>query len=173
MNATSPSASRPYAQTGTALMMALVILLIMSLTALSAVRLSSFGTKLGANEEIVAEAFQNAQSVVDAALTDPNNIRVQGEVGLRFCTTGVAGCSALYTIELAEDLFADEIADGKVEVAVERLAPALAPPPRAVGSSLVRFKAARFRIEGIYDRAAEGLGRDEVDQGVLILIPSS
>lgn len=160
-------------QSGTALLMALVILLMMSVAALSAVRFSSLGVKLGANEELAVEAFQKAQSVVDATISDPDNVRVQGTIGTRFCTAGIDGCSGLYTIQLPDGLYADEIAAGKVTVEVERLAPELSPPPRSTGSSLVRFKAARFRIEGVYDEADAGLGRDEADQGILILVPSS
>jgi hypothetical protein len=159
-------------QRGTALLMALVLLFLMSIAALGALRFSSLGVKLGSNEELAVEAFQKAQSVIDATISDPDNVRVQGTVGTRFCSAGVSGCSGLYTIELPGGLFADEIAAGKVTVEVERLAPELSPPPRATGSSLVRFKAARFRIEGVYDEADAGLGRDEADQGVLILVPS-
>lgn len=164
--------ARLASQTGTALLTALVILLLMSLTALSAVRFSSMGVRMGANEELAVEAFQITQSVVDATLADPDNVRVQGEVGTRFCTAGVAGCSALYEIELADGMYDQAIADGKIEVEVERMGPELSPPPRATGSSLTRFKAARFRIGGVYDETGAGLSRDEVDQGVLVLVPS-
>lgn len=161
----------PQRESGAALLIALLVLLMMTLTGLTAVRFSSLGVKMGANEELAVEAFQNAQSVVDATISRPSNVRVQGAAGTRFCTTGVSGCSDLYKIELADNLFASEIAAGTVKVEVERLAPDLAPPPRSLGSSLVRFKAAQFRVEGIYDAADSGLGRDEVDQGLLILVP--
>lgn len=162
----------PTLQTGTALLTALVILLMMSLTALSAVRFSTMGVRMGANEELAVEAFQTTQSVVDATLADPDNVRVQGIVGERFCTAGVQGCSGLYQIQLADGLFDQAIADGKIQIEVERMGPDLAPPPRATGSSLTRFKAARFRVGGTYDETGAGLSRDEIDQGVLILVPS-
>lgn len=158
-------------QRGAALLIAMLVLLMMSVATLTAVRFSSLGVKMSANEELAVEAFQNAQSVVDATLANPNNIRVVGGAGERFCTAGIADCNTSYTLSLADNLFASEIAAERVKVEVERLAPDLGLPPRASGSSLSKFKAARFKVEGIYDGADLGLGRDEVDQGVLILVP--
>lgn len=161
----------PVPQRGTALLIAMLVMLMLSIATLAAVRFSSLGVKMSANEELAVEAFQRAQSVTDATLDNPDNFRVIGGPGERFCPPGIAGCNTTYTLALTDNLYAAEIASGQVKVEVERLAPELGLPPRATGSSLSKFKAARFKVEGIFDGADDGLGRDEVDEGILILIP--
>ena len=67
--------------------------------------------------------------------------------------------------------FDEFIADDKVRVEVERLAPAFRPPPRGIGTSAVLLTAATFRINATYDRVDDGFGQSEIAQGVLIVVP--
>jgi hypothetical protein len=54
---------------------------------------------------------------------------------------------------------------------VERVGPIFRPPPRVVESSIDKFTSAGFRVTTTYDRMDEGLGRQQVSQGVLVLVP--
>ena len=45
------------------------------------------------------------------------------------------------------------------------------PPPRVVESSIDKFTSACFRVTTTYDRMDEGLGRQQVTEGVLVLVP--
>jgi len=46
------------------------------------------------------------------------------------------------------------------------------PPPRAVESSIDKFTAASFQVITTYDRVDEKLGRQQITEGVLVLVPN-
>ena len=63
------------------------------------------------------------------------------------------------------------VANGYISARVRREDPFLRPPPRVVESSIDKFTSAGFRVTTTYDRMDEGLGRQQVSQGVLVLVP--
>jgi hypothetical protein len=54
---------------------------------------------------------------------------------------------------------------------VERIGLAFRPPSRLVESSIDKFSTASFEVTTTYDRVAEKLGREQITEGVLVLVP--
>jgi hypothetical protein len=54
---------------------------------------------------------------------------------------------------------------------VERTGTIFRPPPRIVESSIDKFTSASFTVVTKFDRTSEGLGRQQITEGVLVLVP--
>lgn len=155
-----------------ALAVSLVMLVVILLIAMSAMRFTTVELRIAANEQIRVSALQTSQSIVDAAVSDTANTPVVGDVGYLLCSETVAGCMA-NTVVLDDSYLSSELASGDATVIVERLAPLLGPPPRGLGSSLAKFAAAYFGVQGTYDQVDLGQGRSAVSQGVVVLVPTN
>jgi len=157
------------AQQGSVLLISLIFLLILTLAATTTMRTSTLELRMAGNEQSRVETFELTQSIVDEVVGNPNNIRVNGDVGYVNCTAGISGCSANDVIVDANLL---PIARApNAAVIVERLEPALSAPPRGIDSSADAFSAARFEVDATYDGNAINEGRVGLVQGVLVLIP--
>jgi len=173
---------RPRAQRGAALFTALMFLIVLTLISLAAMRSSTLEMKMASNDEARLSAFQRTQAIVDATIGDTDNVQVLGAVGRRVCTGGSAAdtpdniaCDDVdrgdsYGVSLASDTYDDDVADGKIKVAVTRLSPAEAPAPRAIGTSAAVYAVANFKIDAYYDGTEDGLGRGRIVEGVMVLI---
>ena len=64
-----------------------------------------------------------------------------------------------------------EVAAYNLSAKVERVGTVFRPPPRVVESSIDKFSSASFRVTTTYDRVDEGLGRQQITEGVLVLVP--
>ncbi|MBL4819566.1 MAG: hypothetical protein JKY98_01065 [Gammaproteobacteria bacterium] len=162
-------ANRPTIQRGSVLLMAMVLLLILTLAATTTMRTSTLELRMAGNEQSRVETFELTQSIVDEVVGNPDNIRVNGDIGYVNCTSNVTGCSA-NDVAIDTNLLPAAKA-GNAAVIVERLAPALTPPPRGIDSSADAFSAARFEVDATYDGNADNEGRVGLVQGVLVLIP--
>lgn len=173
MNTRVNSPSAPlHAQRGVALAVALIILVITTLIALSASRFTVLELKQATNFETVREAQQSSQSVVDTIIGNRDNLPVTGGVGYSVCINSpghTSDCDEYAT--LPPSVFAAEISKGQVSGRGTRQSPLLGPPPRGTGASLAKFSAARFNVSGRYDRTEDRLSRSDVDQGVIVLVP--
>lgn len=156
-------------QQGSVLLVSLVLLLILTLAATTAMRTSTLELRMAGNEQQRVETFELAQSIVDEVVGNPDNIRVSGDIGFVNCTVGIAGCSA-YDVVIDRNLLPAARADNAA-VVVQRLAPALTAPPRGINSSADAFSAARFEVDTTYDGTADNEGRVGLVQGVLVLVP--
>lgn len=164
---------QPRQQRGAALVVSIIMLLVMSLFALSAVRFSNFERKMGSNEELRVSAFQTAQSITDATVANPDNTPVFGDAGYTICTSNLStGCNQS-TVVLPDNYLADLVTAGKVSARVVRGTPAFQSPPRSagLGSSLTNFTAASFSVTGTYDRSADGYGQEQISQGLILIFP--
>lgn len=165
------SRTAPVAQRGVALVIALVILIVTTLIALSASRFTVLEVRQSSNFETLRDAQEAAQSVVEGVIALPETILVTGSVGDVNCTPtpGLSGCTST-NLALPGNLFQSEIAAGKVWGKAERLAPLFRGLPRirGTGSSTVEFKGASFSVQGSYDRTDIRLSRARVDQGYLV-----
>lgn len=166
----------PPRQHGMALLIALIMLVVMTLFALSAVRFSSLEIKMSSNDEMIVEAFEKAVSITDATIANPSNTPVTGADGYTVCTANLvskpgSGCN-VFDLALPDGFEAAALAKGQITVK-SILKDADKPPPAAIGSSLKLVGAASFQVEGGYDRTADGLGRDQINEGALILYPKS
>ena len=95
---------------------------------------------------------------------------VYGMQGFTACTAGETDCDR-YDLPAGDPVLEAAVASDHISARVERVGPIFRPPPRVVESSIDKFTSAGFRVTTTYDRMDEGLGRQQVSQGVLVLVP--
>lgn len=166
-------------QRGAALFTALMFLVVLTLISLAAMRSSTLEMRMASNDEARLSAFQRTQAIIDATIAVTDNVQVIGDVGRRICTGAGASdtpdnlaCTE-YDIELADTVYDDDVADGRIKIAVTRLSPAEAPAPRAIGTSAAVYSVANFKVDAFYDGTEDGLGRGRIVEGVMVLISKS
>ena len=152
------------------LVIALVFLGVITLLSLSSMRGGTTGIYMAQNEEARSVGIQEAQALTEAIIRDPAATPVIGGAGFSICTVAEPGCD-LYGVPLPADL-ENEVSLGHLSARIERLSPPGRPPPRVLESSIDKFSAASFQISATYDRSAEGLGRVELNEGIIILVPN-
>ena len=151
-------------------MIALMFLLTITLFTLSSMRSSNIGLHLAQNEESRVVAEQAAQALADAIVASPASTPVVGTSGFTACTAGEMGCDH-NDLPVTNPILANEIAANHIQARVERTGTDFRPPPRAVETSIDKFTSASFRVVATYDRVDDGLGRMQVTEGVLVLVP--
>lgn len=156
---------------GMALAVTLILLLVLTLLALSGVRLGLLELRMALDDELRVAAFEGAQSLVDGALRSFNNTRVLAE-GTLICARPVSGCDEPRQLALPADLQA-RVAAGEANVVIRAVPPFGADPPVGSGYGTDKFDAAFLRVEGRYDRNAAGLGQAEIHEGIAIVYGST
>ena len=155
---------------GAALATALVFLIVLTLLGLTVMRLSITELKMSSNEQSRFLAREQAQSVVDAILSDNNNLPVRAGTGYSLCylsaTLPPVGESCA-TNELNLPAGFNEA----VYAEVTRLEPELYPVPGGILTSADKFTTALFSVRGRFDRAEDGLGIADLEQGNITLAP--
>jgi len=159
-----------HGQRGAILIIALMFLLTITLLTLSSMRSSKIGLYLAQNEESRIAAEQAAQALADAIVSTPASTPVVGLTGYTACTPGESGCSK-NDLPVTNPTLAYAVAANHMQARVERTGTTFRPPPRVVQTSIDKFSAASFRVTTTYDRIADGLGREQVTEGVLVLVP--
>ena len=157
-------------QQGAILVVALMFLIAITLLTLSSMRATNIGLYMAQNEESRIAAEQAAQALADAIVANPSATPVYGMQGYTACTAGQSNCDR-YDLPVGDPVLESAIASSYISARVERVGPIFRPPPRVVESSIDKFTSAGFRVTTIYDRMDEGLGRQQVSQGVLVLVP--
>lgn len=159
---------------GAALLMALVLMALLTVVAASTLRVSSTGLRVAVNEELRSDAFQNAQSLVDAVLAVPANLTITLAVDETNCVAGMTGCDRT-TLVLRDGqgaaVTSAQLADSGSAVRVRRVDPETSTPPRNTGYSAVRFQASYLQVESGYDGTAGGWGRSGLNEGVTVIVP--
>jgi len=163
------SASRRY-QSGAILVIALVFLVAITLLTTSSMRSSNIGLFLAQNEESRISADQAAQALADAIVANPASTPVVGKSGFTFCTAGAYNCDRT-DLPVENPVLAEAISSSHMSAKVERTGLVYRPPPRVVESSIDKFTSASFTVTTTFDRVEDGLGFQEVTEGVLVLIP--
>lgn len=158
-------------QSGAILVISLIFLIAISLLAVSSMGSSSIGLHMAQNEESRIVAMQGAQAMADAIISDTGSTPVVGGSGFTICTPGEIGCDRL-DLPVTNPVLQAEIAAGIISARVQRLGPVFRPPPRIVESSIDKFTSASFEVITTYDRVDEALGRQQITEGVLVLIPN-
>ena len=161
-------------QRGAALVTALIFLIIITAIALSSMRTSTQELRMAVNAEERVSAGQFAQALSDAVTANPASTPVVGSVGRRVCTPLTGGNLACddYALVLPTEV-TTLVPGGERFVAVERLGAEDRPCPRGIGMSLVGFGCAAFRVHSQYDGSANRRGRADVNEGVLVAVPSN
>lgn len=159
---------------GVALAVALIMLVVLTLLALSGVRLSTMELRMALGDEIRVNAFEQAQSAVDSTIRLFSNTPV--------LAPDVVICAKLH------DTMARECDDARVtmpteyhaardanllNVVIQRIRPMNAEPPPGTGFSINQFDAAFLQVAGLYDNNAAGLGAAQVNEGVAVVYGAS
>jgi hypothetical protein len=142
----------------------------MTLYTLSSMRSSNISLHMAQNEESRVAATQAAQALADALVADPRSTLVIGQTGYSVCTAGQVNCNR-NDLSVENPVLNAAIADSYISARVERIGSEFSPPPRAVESSIDKFAGASFRVVTTYDRVDDGLGRQQITEGVLVLVP--
>ena len=160
-------------QRGMVLIVSLLLLLAMAMLAMTVSQTNVLQLQMTGNDQAKMESLQHGLAITDAIIADKGNTAVVGDVGFRLCDVGLtSGCDDyLITIDSA---VLD--ADATIDYYVERTGPDLTSAPfldEEFASSAAAFSVARQGIVVRYDRSSSGLGKVEVVQGLLRLIPKS
>jgi hypothetical protein len=158
-------------QGGAILVLALMFLVTITLYTISSMRSSNIGLFMAQNEESRVTAAQAAQALADAIVASPASTPVVGISGYTACTPGETGCNR-NDLPVTDPVLASAVANNHISARVERTNPLFRPPPRAVETSIDKFSSASFRVVTTYDRLDEGLGHEQVTEGVLVLVPT-
>jgi len=157
-------------QRGAILVIALMFLVAITLYTISSMRSSNIGLFMAQNEESRVAAAQAAQALADAIVATPASTPVVGVSGYTACTANETGCTR-NDLPVTDPVLAYAIANDYIAARVERTGTIFRPPPRVVETSIDKFSSASFRVTTTYDRIDEGLGREQVTEGVLVLVP--
>ncbi len=156
-------------QKGVALIVALILLIVTTLIALSASRFTTLGVAQSGNYETVREAQQSAQSIVDGVIANPSTLVVGAAAPYVQCTPTPGTSCDDNSLTLASGIFSAEVAAGRVAGSSSRLLPLLRPLPRSRGaSSLTKFQGASFRIRGSIDETDQRRSRATIERGYLV-----
>ncbi len=155
-----PRYAMPRRQSGTVLVIALVMLASLTLIAVAGVDSSSMGLRLARTVEEQINAFQTAQAAVDFAISDTDNLPM----------TGPLDSPAAVTLS-GTPFAADTVAGESIDAAAERTADCALPPRIGMGTSMLAYSAFSFRVAADVDRIATGRGRSSIRQGYLVLGP--
>jgi hypothetical protein len=157
---------------GATLMTTLIFLAVVSILSVTSMRAGRIGVRMSQNEEARFSALETAQGLTETITGRPALTPVVGVAGFSICTPNVPNCN-LNNMVIPPGYLADQIAAGHLSARVERLTPEEKPPPRLTNSSIDKFSAASFEVTATFDRTDESLGRVELSEGVLVLIPKS
>ena len=157
-------------QRGAILIIALMFLVAITLLTVSSMRSSKIGLLMAQNEESRIAAVQAAQALADAIVANPASTPVVGTTGFIACTAGQYGCNR-NDLPVNNAILSVAVDAAHLKARVERTGTVFRPPPRIVESSIDKFSSASFRVTTVYDRVDDGLGRQQITEGVLVLIP--
>lgn len=157
-------------QGGAILVVALMFLVAITLFTISSMRSSNIGLFMAQNDESRITAEQAAQALADAIVASPASTPVVGTTGYTACTAGETGCNR-NDLPVNDPTLAYAVASDHIQARVERIGTIFRPPPRVVETSIDKFSSASFRVVTTYDRIEEGLGHEQVTEGVLVLVP--
>ena len=159
-----------HGQSGVILVIALMFLIAITLLTVSSMRSSNIGLHMAQNEESRIAATQAAQALADAIVANPASTPVICTTGYTACTAGQMNCDR-NDLPVDNPILAAGIAANYISARVQRIGAEFRPPPRIVESSIDKFTSASFTVTTTYDRVEDGLGRQQVTEGVLVLVP--
>ena len=166
--------SVPAHQRGVALAVALILLVVLTLLALSGIRLSTMELRMALNDELRVAAFEQAQSYVDGTVRKFTNTPILAP-GITRCAKVITDKCTTATLQMPNSTMTNEIASTSwdVNVLIERIPPQNAEPPINSGFSLSSFDAAYMQVAGMWDKNAVGLGSAIVREGIAIVYGSA
>lgn len=166
----------PNRQRGVALAVALILLVVLTLLALSGIRLSTMELRMALNDELRVAAFEQAQSLVDGTVRTFSNTPILAPGITRCVNTIPDKCTTANSLTLSDTIktkFGVNDTSVSVNVLIERIPPQNAEPPINSGFSLSSFDAAYMQVSGLWDKNAVGLGNAIVREGIAIVYGSA
>ena len=157
-------------QRGAILVVSLMFLIAITLLTISSMGSSNIGLHMAQNEESRLAAEQGAQALADAIVSDPATTPVIGGSGFTICTAGEANCTS-NSLPITDPVLRYAVDSGHISARAQRIGPAFRPPSRLVESSIDKFSTASFEVTTTYDRVDEKLGRQQITEGLLVLVP--
>jgi len=157
-------------QRGAVLVVTMLFLIAISVLAVTAMQSGNIGLQMAQNEESRIAATQGAQALADAIASNPASTPVVGDSNFTICTAGEANCDRT-DLPIADATLSSEVANGFISARVRREGSLFRPPPRSVESSIDKFNSASFEVITTFDRTDEQLGRQQIAEGVLVLVP--
>lgn len=163
----------PNPQRGVALAVALILLVVLTLLALSGVRLSTMELRMSLNDELRVAAYQQAQSLVDVSIRQFSNTPVLSP-GTVICARATTGCTGtdIGRVDLPASYDTD-LADDRVNVVIRGIQPLQAEPPVGSGFSITVFDASYLQVTGEYDKNPLGLGSATINEGIAVVYGST
>jgi len=151
---------------GTALITALVLLVALTMVSLAGMQSTSIQLLISGNDETTVEAYEYAQSIIDAVTENANNFMMGTNPGFTACLNTEPGCNN-DSINLVETMFNG--IDIQAKVVFLKSGPA---PRKKNASSLSQTNGAYFDITGQYDETANNRGKADIVQGYVLTIPN-
>ncbi|TNE92928.1 MAG: hypothetical protein EP324_04145 [Gammaproteobacteria bacterium] len=161
---------------GAVLLVALIFLLLLSIVAVTTMRINTLELLMSGNEQSRVEAFQKAQAIVESLDSDEAHFNVLGESGYMVCSgvhTETGGDCKTNDLLISNASTTDVLADADYyEYDVTELYTGPVPrlsPKWATGSG----DATIWDIRGYYDDRANKRGESEIVLGSMKVYPGS
>jgi hypothetical protein len=151
-------------QQGTALMVAMIVLIGISLLSLAGANTSILELRMARNTEATATTQQTALATIDFIINDDTNLPATGPL-----YTPV-------TVALPDDpgvpgeLF-DTVAGESIDATATRISDCMPPPRARLASSLTSYSAFGYEAAATVDKNATGNGSSGMLQGYILLGP--
>ncbi len=159
-------------QQGTALMVAMVILIGITLLSLAGANTSILELRMARNTEATATTQQTALAAIDFIVSDDANLPTTGALGAPQTVTLPQNTTA-YDGELF-DCRDGDCSDGageEITATATRIADCMPPPRARLASSLTSYSAFVYEAAATIDKNATGNGRSGMAQGYILLGP--
>lgn len=153
---------------GAALVTSLVMLMALTVISIAAMSSSTVQLQVVGNDESNLDAFERAQSVVDAVIDQSGPFVAQGTSGYTTCYN-ITGCSNSTPIAFSNSFFSGTEVQAKVTLVSTNSANLRT----ANASSASGTMSILYTVTGYYDDTGAGQGKAEVTQGYVLQIPKS
>jgi Tfp pilus assembly protein PilX len=153
-----PQSGSSCRQRGTALLVAMVLLLGVTLISLASVNGSMAELRMASNVEGNTNTFQTALAAIDFVISDTSHLPTTGELGVPHSVTP---SGAPFTVTGDDSITAEA---ARVEDC--------APPPRATAAtSLIGLSAFSYEVTVQVNKNDSGMGQSKMTQGYVVLGP--
>lgn len=165
-------------QRGAVLLISLIFLLLLSVVAVTTMKINTLELLMSGNEQARIEAFQKAQAIVEAIDTDEANFNVLGETGYMICSgihTETGGDCVENTLSLNNASLNGVLGNADYhEFDITELY-TTSPPPRLLETwaTGVSGEATYWNVRGYYDDRANRQGESEVILGSMKVYPGT
>ena len=161
-------------QRGVALAVALILLVVLTLLALSGVRLSTMELRMSLNDELRVTAYEQAQSLVDVTIRQFSNTPVLSP-GTVICARDCADVRVTLPVDPygAPSDTTKDLGARRVNVIIQGIQPLQAEPPVGTGFSLTVFDASYLQVTGQWDKNTLGLGAATINEGIAVVYGSA